>query len=82
MMGSAFTLKVDSESFAELIMDVPDKPVNVLSTPVMMELDQRLTDISERQDSLPVRILRKSALSGTGPMPLRKPALDRRFLKN
>jgi 3-hydroxyacyl-CoA dehydrogenase/enoyl-CoA hydratase/3-hydroxybutyryl-CoA epimerase len=56
MMQKAWSLKVDSESFAELSLDVPGKSVNVLSTDVMMELDEVLTQLNERHDVRAVMI--------------------------
>jgi len=41
-----FKLDIDDQGFVTLCMDTPDKKVNVLSTPVMLELDGILTKLA------------------------------------
>ncbi len=45
-MNTAFNLKIDSEGIARLVFDLPNSKVNVLSGPVLDELDKILDDLS------------------------------------
>ncbi|OVE74136.1 hypothetical protein BVX94_01445 [bacterium B17] len=49
-MKKAFKLKVDKEGFARLVFDLPGEKVNKFSTHVMLEFEEMLKSLKERDD--------------------------------